>query len=348
MRFFWQGQTVHHESVLMIARKGEIPHARLAYAPTEILSVMSTRLDAEYEAGVDWTFDNGKLRLTERSRIPCLTEEEMYPSRHVPLESMPKKGGGAVLFREGSFFHDRQIVVTYRHADKWNGPLPVYAERSLPGTIGKLRMGDPLSMVLYGDSISVGANASGYTGVPPYRPIWGQMVADELKRHYGSDISFSNPSVGGMTSSWGKDNAASLVASRRPDLTVIAFGMNDGSGTCKRDGMKPSAFKANIRSIMDTVRSDNPIAEFILVGTTLPNEETFFLDQQPYYYEALRELAAEMPGVAAADLTGVHAELLKSKSYSDMTGNNVNHPNDYLSRWHAQFLFGMLARRGRD
>ncbi|GGD82366.1 hypothetical protein GCM10010911_45610 [Paenibacillus nasutitermitis] len=121
--------------------------------------------------------------------------------------------------------------------------------------------------------------------------------------------------------------------------------MNDGSGTGIGDGVTPSAFKANIRSIVNTVRSVNPAAEFILAGTTLPNPETFFLDQQPYYFEALRELASEMPGVAAADMTGVHAELLKTKSFGDMTGNNVNHPNDFLSRWHAQFVFGMLADR---
>ncbi len=346
MQFFWQGATVHNESVLMVARKGELPAARLAFPPTEIVSVMNARLDSTYEAGVDWTFASGTLRLTAQSRIPVMTEDEMYLPEYVPNVSMPKKGGGAVVFREGSFFHDRQIVVTYRHAGKWNGPRPVFADKSLTRTIGKLRKGEPLTMVLYGDSISEGANASAFTGVPPFMPIWGQMIVNELKRHYGSDVVFVNPSVGGTTSSWGKDNAASLVADERPDLVVIAFGMNDGSGTCNGDGVHPSVYKANIRSIVDTVRSGNPSAELILVGTTLPNEETFFLDQQPYYYEALCELAAEMPGVAAADLTGVHAELLKSKSFSDMTGNNVNHPNDYLSRWYAQFVFCMLAKGG--
>jgi lysophospholipase L1-like esterase len=171
------------------------------------------------------------------------------------------------------------------------------------------------------------------------------MVADALERHYGADVAFVNPSVGGTTSAWGKENASALVAPERPDLVIVAFGMNDGSGTGAGDGARPSVFKANIRSIIGAVRSMSPSAEFVLVGTTLPNAETFFLDQQPYYYAALRELAAELPGVAAADMTGVHAELLKTKSFGDMTGNHVNHPNDFLSRWYAQFVFGMLSDR---
>lgn len=345
MQPFWQGDTVRNESALIVARDGELPEARLMYPPTEIVAVKNARLDTEYEEGVDWTFENGKLRLTAQSRIPFMTEDELYLPEYIPNDSMPKKGGGAVLYREGSFFHDRQIAVTYKHAGTWNGPRPAFAGSSLPLTIGKLRAGEPVKLVLYGDSISVGANASGFSGVPPHLPTWGQMVVGALERHYSADIAFVNPSVGGTTSAWGKDNAAALIAGERPDLVIVAFGMNDGSGTGIGDGTRPAAFQANIRSIIDTVRSANPDTEFILVGTTMPNGETFFLDQQPYYYEALRGLAAELPGVAAADMTGVHAELLKTKSFVDMTGNNVNHPNDFLSRWQAQFVFGMLADR---
>lgn len=31
-----------------------------------------------------------------------------------------------------------------------------------------------------------------------------------------------------------------------------------------------------------------------------------------------------------------------AKSFADMTGNNVNHPNDFLARWYAQYIVGML------
>ena len=44
-------------------------------------------------------------------------------------------------------------------------------------------------------------------------------------------------------------------------------------------------------------------------------------------------------------MTGVHKELLNHKSYQDMTGNNINHPNDYLIRWYAQFISGLLVQK---
>ncbi len=340
---FWQGTTMYNESVLMVSHNGELPEADLLFPPETIVSVRSARLDREYEENVDWVLENGKLKLTPHSRIPYLTNDILYYSSYIPGLTMPKNGGGGVIYREGSYFHDRQIVVTYTHAaNLWTGPTPELANTKLTRTLSKLRNGEPLRLALYGDSISVGANASGYTDVSPHLPIWGQMVANELERYYGSHITFINPSVGGQTSEWGKNQAATLVADQNPDLVIIAFGMNDGSGTGAGDGTVPSVFRSNILSIINSVRTVNPAAEFILVGTTLPNAETFFYDQQPYYYAELSSLAASMSGVAAANITGVHAELLQHKAFLDMTGNNINHPNDFLSRWYAQFVLGML------
>lgn len=340
---FWQGTTMYNESVLMVSNNGELPEADLLFPPETIISVRSARLDREYEENVDWVLENGKLKLTPHSRIPYLTNDLLYYPSYIPGLTMPKNGGGGVIYREGSYFHDRQIVVTYTHAaNLWTGPTPELANTKLTCTLSKLRNGEPLRLVLYGDSISVGANASGYTDVPPHLPIWGQMVANELERYYGSHITFINPSVGGQTSEWGKSQAATLVANQNPDLVIIAFGMNDGSGTGAGDGTAPSVFQSNILSIINSVRAVNPAAEFILVGTTLPNAETFFYDKQPYYYAELSSLAASMSGVATANITGVHAELLQHKAFLDMTGNNINHPNDFLSRWYAQFVLGML------
>lgn len=339
----WEGDTAYNESVLMISRDEELPVAKLLYPPTEILAVRSARLDREYEENVDWVLQDGKLKLTPQSRIPYMKDREMYLPDYIPNVSMPKRGGGNVIYREGSFFHDRQIVVTYKHQeDLWNGPVPELSEAELPATLAKLREGEPLRIVLFGDSISVGANASGFSEAQPHLPIWGQLIANELERYYGSHITFINPSVGGMTSDWGVAQAEPLVADESPDLVIVAFGMNDGSGTGIGDGKKPEDFRNNIQTIIDTVRLTNPAAEFILVGTTLPNSETFFLDQQRHYFEQLSELASEEEGVAAADMTGVHEELLWKKGFADMTGNNINHPNDYLSRWYAQFVLGML------
>ena len=43
-------------------------------------------------------------------------------------------------------------------------------------------------------------------------------------------------------------------------------------------------------------------------------------------------------GVVLADVQGVQKELMKRKRYIDVTGNLLNHPNDYLARIQAQVL----------
>lgn len=38
--------------------------------------------------------------------------------------------------------------------------------------------------------------------------------------------------------------------------------------------------------------------------------------------------------------------VLKRKRFIDITGNNVNHPNDFMVRCHGQLLAEMLIEKG--
>lgn len=115
-----------------------------------------------------------------------MTTADLYPT--TAGNTQAKMGGGYVLFYEGHYFHDRQLVVTYTHkANVWNGPVPIYGSAKLPHTINKLINGAPLTLLLYGDSISYGANASGVMGVQPYMPSWGSLVVQKLQNTYSSD-----------------------------------------------------------------------------------------------------------------------------------------------------------------
>ncbi|MBU0478666.1 hypothetical protein KKC91_08875 [bacterium] len=55
------------------------------------------------------------------------------------------------------------------------------------------------------------------------------------------------------------------------------------------------------------------------------------------YRDALRS------GVILADMTQMWMDLLKFKRYHDLTGNGVNHPNDFGHRIYAQVLLGLLV-----
>jgi lysophospholipase L1-like esterase len=320
---FWSGNTICNEFMLMTSYSGGTPEAPFLFTPTGIISVKNSYLNLNYTQGSDWYYENGKLKLPAGSRITYVNYSELNPPSPT----------------EGHYYHDRQIAVTYTHNGVWNGPVPQYAGSNMPNTLSKLTHGQPVKLVLYGDSISAGYNASGFTGALPYMPSWGLLVVDKLQRTYGSAVTFKNPSVAGTQSSWGVSNVHTLVTSENPDLVIVAFGMNDGTA-----GVSSVTFKSNIQAIINDVRATNPNAEFILVAPMLANPDSSYAGSQASYKSELQTLTGV--GTVLADMTGTHQELLKTKKYGDLTGNNINHPNDFLIRWYAQEAVGVFLTPG--
>lgn len=139
-----------------------------------------------------------------------------------------------------------------------------------------------------------------------------------------------------MNTAWGVSTVQSSVIKHKPDLMVLAFGMNDASTA-------PQAYKNQIQQIVDKVLSDNPNCEVILVATMLPNEEAEgFFGNQVKFADELKSLTKE--GIVLCDMTEFHSILLKYKKYSDMTGNNINHPNDFLARAYTQVLLKTMSK----
>ncbi|MGI2296929.1 SGNH/GDSL hydrolase family protein [Paenibacillus sp. GXUN7292] len=184
-----------------------------------------------------------------------------------------------------------------------------------------------MRLAVYGDSIAQGANASGKADASPYMPSWAELLSWQMGEQYGINVDYVNLSKGGMQSDWGVEHA-NQVADTVPDLTTIAFGMNDGTS-----GRSAKEFAANISLIMDTIKKANPQAEFILVSPMLANPETFFNGKQAEYAAVLQQM--EKQGCVIVDMTRLHTQLLERKKYSDLTGNHINHPNDFLSRLYA-------------
>ena len=56
----------------------------------------------------------------------------------------------------------------------------------------------------------------------------------------------------------------------------------------------------------------------------------------------LKDIASAYEGVAVADINSMHNWILERKDYCDMTGNNVNHPSDFLVRLYAQIILSQL------
>jgi hypothetical protein len=94
--------------------------------------------------------------------------------------------------------------------------------------------------------------------------------------------------------------------------------------------------------MMTTIRRKRPNVDFILVATMMGNPEWSRSDTSLYmqYRDDLMRLSG--PGVAVADLTSMWGDLLKSKKYVDLTGNGVNHPNDFGHRVYAEVILELL------
>ncbi|MBT4501046.1 MAG: SGNH/GDSL hydrolase family protein, partial [Gemmatimonadetes bacterium] len=94
---------------------------------------------------------------------------------------------------------------------------------------------------------------------------------------------------------------------------------------------------------IDIIRRQNPRAEFILVATMLGNPEWAHTPAEtfPEYRNALASLCID--GIVLADMTRMWTDLLHRKRYHDLTGNGVNHPNDFGHRVYAQLLLSLLV-----
>ncbi|MBQ8508453.1 MAG: SGNH/GDSL hydrolase family protein [Clostridia bacterium] len=340
VRPYWQGGVITDESILPLYKKGESGELsiRLMNDIKRVLRVQKATRDVVYTEGKDYFVRDGLLVIPEGSAIPVMSWETYNPAEPPDAHSFKCKDGGYLIFGEGNYFHSQQYVVTYESASNcFDGHYVPEKSPLLEKSIAKLGH-DTLKLAFYGDSITFGCNASGLLqGLPPYMPIYPKLTAEVLERR-GYSIHYYNPSIGGKSTPWGRDEATFYFDEFQPDLTVIAFGMNDGTGR-----LPVEDYIANTRSIIHTIRAKRPDAEFILVTTTLPNAISTFVGLQEAYQAPLTALAAE-EGCALLDMTELHRTILTRKPYHDMTGNNINHPSDFLARVYAQGVLALLGQ----
>ena len=341
LRPFWVSRTMEGESLVFIQDKtGDRPKASLLFPPTRILSVCASSGEVTYREGRDYAWKPGskQIFLPPGSMIVFKAPQDLRrPAGSQRYALTHRDGNGEILFGATHEYHDLQTVVTYAHQGGWAGPTPSFAGDRLTRTIKRLSDKQPLKIALLGDSISTGCNASGWAKVAPFQPSYQDLLVMNLEAAYGAQVTLQNFAVGGTDTAWGLANIGRVIDAD-PDLVIFAFGMNDAARRPANE------YQANIRKMLDAVRRARPEAEFILVATMLGNRNWTTLRHElfPQYRDALAGLCG--PGIALADLTSIWAELLKHKQDWDLTGNGVNHPNDFGHRVYAQVLSSLLIR----
>jgi acyl-CoA thioesterase-1 len=338
---FWRTDVVQRESVLFLrdADSGEA-RASVLFPVKKIVSIENAAGSVVYKPDTDYAFtvDSREITVPAKSGIVTkLPADLRRPANSQKYRLTHRDGNGEILFGAMLEYHDMQTWVTYEKADNdWPVVMPTFDAAKLPRTIELLKLARPISIVLLGDSISTGCNSSGWGGGAPFQPAYQDLLREHLAAHYKTTVTLTNLSVGGQSTPWGVQQIDKVVEAK-PDLVILAFGMNDSAGR------SPEEFANNTLEMISKTRESLPDSDFILIAPMLGNRDwtTLKHDVFPQYRDELAKLCN--PGVALADMTSVWIEFLKRKKDWDLTGNGVNHPNDFGHRVYAQVLSAILV-----
>ena len=241
----------------------------------------------------------------------------------------------------GGLTHAHTIAVSYSHAPNRTSWRPEAQLPWLPRFGDRLRRGAPIGLCVIGDSISAGYDASGFHGLPPFQPPYATLVARAMESLSGARVRLDNLATAGWTAADGQWEAE-RIASLQPDLVIVAFGMNDAAYA------EADEFAANIGTLLNGVRAAHPSGEFLLVAPMLPTRACTWVDASRFaaYQERLRALGRD--GVAFADVTRLWSEVGRLKTTDDLSGNGLNHPNDFGHRLYAHTITAALWPGGAD
>ncbi len=355
----WKGNVVYNETVMFV---GENDRATLLYTPDKIISVRSYQLDVEYEEGIDYKLEGGKLVVLPGTRIPVCPISTYYPDEgrfHMLRDGKIVPA----LYGEGRTMTRWQVAVTYKHSGTWSGiDVASYADR-YARFINKLKNGEDVTVFFYGDSITFGANASNTSA--PYTPLWAMLFCQYAAKRYGytvkyitgdredtvygtnGTIRYINTAVGGWTTEAAIHNFGThvtpYVEEHGCDLFVIALGMNNTESTAAH-------FCGLLEELIEMVISKASKTDLVLVSTMIPNPHLTKKNPTDWCpngdqatFEAKMLTLAEVlndkgTSCSVCPMTSLSQYIHSKKRFRDTSGNNINHPNDFLVRLYAQSL----------
>ena len=344
LRPYWYSREIYNETVVFV---GEESETTLIYTPTTIDSVRNYGLDVQYEEGVDYTIQGNKIRRLKGSKMPYWEVDEYFLK--VPNVSGVTIGTNAsklefqfdetryLRYGEGDMFTSKQVAVTYRHNEVYDGPVPVQQAEKLQNFLQKVENKETVNIMVYGDSVAVGCNASGtvYGGnVSPYMPDSANIVKQFLQKK-GVDVCLENQAVGGWKVQDCINAYQSKIANKQIDLLILRIGGNDGDSN-------EIKFLFEMNKLLNMFFAEYPNANVILQTPELPNQQSLWtlnLDKiEGWTYSAMEEHGyAEQIAIAPVQSFTNWMEG-RGKRTRDWLANNINHGNDFVIRLYAQML----------
>jgi len=313
------------------------------------------------EKGKDFLLDEhwAGLGRIEGGRIGAKDEVKIsYRARQMRLDTIEVGAGGKVSVRQGQpaitcphppslpsgstaranvFMPYGSTVVEPWQVFEIGKPFvePDEAEMQRRGkfvekTLAKLRVGEPVTIVTWGDSVTAGGDVSS-----PDK-MFAQLFPARLRERFPkSKIAHVNAGIGGTSTSGRLPAIQQEVIAHKPDLVTIEF-VNDV-------GIPEAQLRQNYKSAFEQIRAAG--AEIILITPhfVMPewmgHEHPRGKETRPTI-ELLRKIAEEnRVGLADTSRRWEHLEE-EGLPYTTLLVNGINHPDD---RGHEMFVKDLMS-----
>ena len=319
------------EKLVLAGKEHNVLRYRNIVSGSFVLYRLNEKNEKEvYELDADYMLDGGDglIIRTSNSRIPDFSHSAFYNKRKFNQNDYEKWGNQDFILHAnyrflsfGNFTSEKRSLQIaeksgYLHA------LSVYLD--------KFR-GKTLRYLVFGDSISTGAEASTLENT-----YFGRF-AREIERQYGVAVEVINASVGGDTSEDGLKRMEKDVLGHDFQLVTVAFGMNDQNKYGNVLPITPIKFAQNIEKILSLL---SPKVPALLVSPCMPNLNWYYSSgRMSEYVEQLSRIAKsrELP---FADVCALwKSELESGKTADDLLANGINHPTDY-----GHYLYSLMLK----
>lgn len=342
---YWLGNIIYNEQLMVVEKDGET-EGHLLYDAARVISVRNWSLEHEFAEGTDYVVEGNRITLPEGSTIPVF-RDKWARGQEVPSEYQPGNAAtgyqmiGDMLYTESGLIYKNYIHVTYVYdPSKVERAEVTKYSGALYGLTQALEEKRNIKMVVFGDSISEGCSSSGKWGRAPFCPSYAELVKGGIETLGGVSVTLENLSVGGKDSSWGADeDQLAALSKTQADLLVLGFGTNDGASN-----IEGNRYRNNIEKMIAAARTGNPECQIILLAPFPSNAESKSAAMHEKLNKTLRGIAesGDYLDVCCVSLYESCLGMLKVKNYYEIAANNVNHPNDFVTRCYAMNILSAI------
>ena len=372
----WTGNTVYDEVIMLVGKNDAAP---LLYPATEIISITNFTGTKTFVQGVDYVYENGMIKMPAGSSLTYCPETTYWKKHSYDVYTYNADGVLAMTMAgPGNTLPQYQLKVTYKHNATSNISVPDKSE-TFKDVIAKLEKGEDVTIIFFGDSITEGWDNTLKSNLDPFLPPWSALVVQYLADKYDYAINYVdqdrsvvtgawnyptkyrvsfgdrgtiyyiNTAVGGYTAQTALDKFNTHVSQQIDrygcDLIFYAFGMNTG-------GQTAAGFASQAKTFSERLFAKAPDAKLVIVSSMLPNTEgkndSPVKDQEEALIPVVKALQDAGRAVELAPLQSVHKVLDSVKRFRETSGNNMNHPGDYLHRIYAQVALETICGYSKD